>query len=476
MFTSLDPDSNIIELATILSSSDIVTLLPRYDSNQISNFIANDIKRALQVYRFDELIAEKNSTIHLIHDQVHSINGNQKSVLDSTNSLVENDIPDITQISPISPSIVLRQITNNKIGFDFLTNTQLSSFLIAVVSTIDRSYQLTDLSESLSLFSQLVIAQSMSILRSCSNSQEHNSSNQPCLIVSTLFLRPVIENDKVFSIYRLIPLPANINGEQFIYSNIPEAIGINTDDQTVILWDSVPKKNECLFSLFIYCQKKPPFIQLSNLPCLSQLLNDDTHIINSCHVTPSRKTQTGIMNIESNIWIFSLIEEPLYCQLRSHADDFNGIIVIKEPSIVRMPCGNTIKCTNIELPPSICNNRSVLIKSTATGKYEKLSTIPWSIENMTEQLISNYKITIKNSLKNIINDLMDNRLTFKTILKEFGALTLSIIFLLFLSLILFFVRWVKRLVLKRMDKLEKDHDDLAHEFFEVVKKLNIFNH
>ncbi|CAF3444783.1 unnamed protein product, partial [Rotaria sp. Silwood2] len=169
---------------------------------------------------------------------------------------VDSNQSHIPGLSPGPSGIVLRQRSNNKIGFDFLTNTELTSFLTAVVSIIDKCYQITDLSESLNLFSQLIAAQSVYILRSCPIRQEHISTSQPCLIVSTLFLRPSMETNVAFPIYRLIPLPAIVSGEQFMYSNMPEAIGANTDDQTIILWNCEPKKNECLFFHFCLLSKE----------------------------------------------------------------------------------------------------------------------------------------------------------------------------------------------------------------------------
>ena len=80
------------------------------------------------------------------------------------------------------------------------------------------------------------------------------------------------------SIYRLMLLSAIVNDEQYIYLNMPEAIGVNEADQTIIFWENIPKKNECVFSIFVYCQKKPSFIHLSNSPCLSELLTFDTRI------------------------------------------------------------------------------------------------------------------------------------------------------------------------------------------------------
>ena len=54
--------------------------------------------------------------------------------------------------------------------------------------------------------------------------------------------RPVIENDNILSIYRLTPLPAIVNNEQFIYSNIPIIIAVNTYDQSVMTWNSIPNQ------------------------------------------------------------------------------------------------------------------------------------------------------------------------------------------------------------------------------------------
>ena len=135
---------------------------------------------------------------------------------------------------------------------------------------------------------------------------------------------------------------------------------------------------------------------------------------------------------------------------------------MNEPSIIRMPCGNKINCADTELPSSTCTNRSILIESTSTGHHHQLSTIPLSIKNMTKELVSAYNLMLKKSLKDILDDLTDNRLSVTTTIKEFAAIVLSVLLLL-LSCILLFLRWIKRMIQKRIDKLEKDVDDLVHE-------------
>ena len=416
LFVSGAISTNIVEVATILSSRDMVTVLPRYDTKQISGFIQNDISRILQIHRSSRYTTKTSSVIHFIDNQFHSTKNIEDSWLNSTKVLVVGDQSRIPGVSPSPPAIILRQISNNKIGFDFLTKTELTAFLTAIVSIIDKSYHITDLSESLNPFSQLIAAQSVYILRSCPIRREHTSTtnSQPCLIVSTLILRPLIENNVVFPIYQLILLPAIVNGEEFMYSDLPQVIGINTNDRTIILWNSEPKKNECLFSIFVYCQKKLPLVRLFNLPCMSEQFSHNSHVASPCPITRSRKVQTNIINIDSNVWLFFNNENPLYCHIHSNLGELNGIITINEPSIIRMPCGNKINCANIELLSSTCTNRSILIKSTATGHHHHLSTIPWSIKKMTKELVSAYKLMLKKSLKHVLDDLTDNRLSVMT--------------------------------------------------------------
>ncbi|CAF0985289.1 unnamed protein product [Didymodactylos carnosus] len=388
LFTSHTTSTNIVELATILSPRDIATALPRYDSNQASSLIQNDISRIFRIHRPDSFATKTNSAVHFIGNQFHSIINIKKSLFDSTNFLVDGNQSDIPRVLPGPSNIILKQINNNKIGFDFLTNAELRLFLTTIISSIDKFYKINDLSKSLNLFSQLIAAQSIYILRSCPIRRENVSANEPCFIVSTLFLRSFIENNIPLSVYRFISLPAIVNGEQFMYSNIPEITGINTDDYAIISWNNTPKQNECLFSSFIYCRRKPSVIPLSHSSCLSELFIHSLRIVNSCQVTRSRSLQTDVINIDSNVWLFSHNGDPLYCHLHSTIGEFKGVITINEPPIVRMPCGNTIKYTNTELPSSTCTNHSILIKSTAAGNYEQLSTISWPIQTMMKQLIS----------------------------------------------------------------------------------------
>ncbi|CAF1076786.1 unnamed protein product [Didymodactylos carnosus] len=319
-----------------------------------------------------------------------------------------------------------------------------------------------DLSEALNTILQLIVGQSMYVQRSCSINEQPMGTNQSCLIVSTLFLRSSIASDNVFSVYRLKPLSAIVDDEQFMYSNLPEIIGINKDDETVIFWNTVPKKNEYLFSIFVHCKTNPPIISLKRIPCLFEIFSQDNSIASSCKIRRSRQIESEVMNIDHDGWLFSRTEQTLYCNLQSNTGKFGGLFSIHEPSIVQIPCDNNIKCTNVQLASTACSNRIVLIKSIANEKYERLSSMPWSIKNMTMQLLTIYNLTTRNSLTSFGDNFKDNKFNPIMGIKEIGNIILSTVFIIFISLVLLFIRWIKHLVQKRIDKLEKDLDDIVH--------------
>ena len=119
LFVSGAISTNIVEVATILSSRDMVTVLPRYDTKQISGFIQNDISRILQIHRSSRYITKTSSIIHFIDNHFHSTKNTENTWLNSTKVLVVGDQSRIPVVSPSPPAIILRQISNNKIGFDF---------------------------------------------------------------------------------------------------------------------------------------------------------------------------------------------------------------------------------------------------------------------------------------------------------------------------------------------------------------------
>ncbi|CAF1676908.1 unnamed protein product, partial [Adineta ricciae] len=359
-FTSNPAYPNIVEISTILPSRDKDNALPRYDTNHIFSSIRSNLQKMPQLHQSLEQIAKQDFITHLVGEQFHGIEHIQKLPQYLTSTQIENGKPNIFQISSTTLVNVFKQINNNKITFDFLTDIELRSFLLATISMIDNSYQIIDLSESL--------------------------VNPFIFFVHVVILTN--KNDNVPLVYQLTPLPAIVNREQFIYSNIPRIVALNTQDQTVMTWNTIPNKNECLFSIFFYCSKRPPLVRLSQLPCLSQLLYDDKKTVSSCDITRILDVETKLINIVDDVWLFSHDGPPMYCQLQPNIEPHSAFAIINGSSLLRLPCEQTMTCSDIKMLSSNCIHRKVLIKSSTTDKYEFLSTTPLSLQNMNIQLLS----------------------------------------------------------------------------------------
>ena len=119
-----------------------------------------------------------------------------------------------------------------------------------------------------------------------------------------------------------------------------------------------------------------------------------------------------------------------------------------------------MKCTNIVIHSVACTNRTTLIESTRAGSYENLQLISLLIKHMTKTLISTCKITMK-SLNNMDHS-KENRSSVKAV-KDIAALVLPILLIFALSLTLLFIQWIKHTVQKRIDRIEKDVDDITYE-------------
>jgi hypothetical protein len=455
--------ADILELAQILSPRETITPLPRYTSGQLSNYFRNDISRIFESYRPDTFVTEANSIVHFVADHFHSTNFTRSALTDSDVSLIRNNQSDVQRIAHGSSTIISRQIHDKKIGFDFLTDAELMSFFSIIFAEIDKSYEVTDLSESLEIFTEIVVAQCVKIVHSCFIHREHISTVRACLVISTLFLRPSIMSDTALPVYRVIPLPAVVHEHQFMYSNLPELIAINSDDQTVMMWNKRPNRNECLFSIFVHCRSTPLLIPLSQSPCLSDLLNYDTGIAASCQIMRSNVLQKNIANIDRDVWLLSPDEGPLTCDVLRRSDQVHNRISINESSVTRIPCGYAITCANVHIPTPHCLKHTVLIKSQASGKYQHLSTAPWSVKDMVKEVQLTYALNLKNIFTDMMHITKNNTMTAARIFRDFSAMIFSTISLALFSLIILFMACIRRAVQNRFDTLETEVDDLMHE-------------
>ena len=460
---SLPTSITLIELITISQSHDVVSALPRFDDRRISRLIGNDIGRLLRIHRSKKFVTEINAVVHLVHDEFYSVNYTKGALDMQPTSPSEDEQLDIPKITESVQKTILRKVNEKRLGFDYLPDADLISLFTALSASIDKSFQLYDLQEAYQYFSQLIIGQSVYLLRSCSAIDAYNSSSQPCFIVSTLFVRPAYaEHDGMPVVYRLIPLPVIVRGHRYEYSIMYEMIGIDIDDQKLMVWENTPTRNECLFSLFVHCKHMPPVRQLSNSPCLSQLIDSNAISSNHCQVIRTRDMGETVIHIDDDVWLFNREEETMHCHISSMNGEIRRTISINTPSIQRLPCQSMIKCNNVELSSSACRNHTVSIKSFSRNEYLRLANDPWQTEKMASHLQSIYALTRKQLVAKLSEEMHTERSPILHVLKEFHSLFLSIFLFLLLSLTIAFLRWIKETVQKRVVALERDLDDLVH--------------
>ena len=260
--------------------------------------------------------------------------------------------------------------------------------------------------------------------------------------------------DERYSSDTSLIMPAVSRNEQIIYSNLPCLIALGTKAST--------SENKCIFALFTYCKQMMPLLQLTNIPCLSDLLDTNVQTIGRCKTKRLNHVQHNLISIVGDIWVFSYQGEPLHCQRKSKNSLYDGFPHIKESSIFRVPCDVTCISSDILLKSSVCTDQNGLIRSASGNIFERLTSTPWPLKNMNNHLISTHRLLVKNSIRNALDQLKDNRLTPIAIIKDFGTFILAAFLLLLLLIILFFIKWMKHLVTERMEALERDLDDFIH--------------
>jgi hypothetical protein len=293
-----------MELATMITSRHTRDTSSAYDRESVSKLIAKDLSRILMQHKPDEFLQDTESSVHFINNQFYyHKNADKLSTSTSSINTVDN-YNDILRFRPTSIYIIIKQINSTRISFEYLSLVDLKLFLTIVFSNIDDSYKINDVEESLNAFSQIIVGQSVYALRYCGLSRQYSLSSKPYLAVSTLFIRISSNSPSVYSIYRLLPLPIVANGNKYIYSDLPKIIGINSIEQTLIMWNDELDSNECTFSPIVLCHNTPISMSLSESSCLSQLFDDYQSVTIMCQVSRSQNIEQTVLRIDDGLWLF----------------------------------------------------------------------------------------------------------------------------------------------------------------------------
>ncbi|CAF1544846.1 unnamed protein product [Adineta ricciae] len=283
-----------------------------YDSENVSKLINKEINQVLMQYHTDHIIKEAQSTAHFIDKQFY-YNKKEESnpIALPTNNTVDT-YSNIPHFYSTTIETIQKQIMTNKIGFDFLSQVDLNFFLSTIYAKFDRTHIIENTKQSLVIFLQTVIGQSVFLLRHCSMNSQNSLLSQPCLVISTLFEHIPADATTNFLVYRLTPLPIVSNGNKYIYSNLPKIIGINPTYQSIIAWNNDIDIQQCTFSSIVRCEQFPISMPISKSLCISQLLNDDQSVTNTCQISRSQHIDQDVINIVNNIWLFPRLKGGSY--------------------------------------------------------------------------------------------------------------------------------------------------------------------
>lgn len=453
LYTSLSKKSNVVELATLMVSNQSIHTSSSHDSDNVSKLTDSDIIRVLAQHH--EIVRNNKSIVHFIDNQVYYQKIDQKALTTASLTHTINNYPSIVHLRrPTSVEIILKQINNNKVGFEYLSSTDLKLFLTAIFSTIGTSYTISNIQESLNILVSLIVGQSVFVLPDCSFNQHNSLPSQPCLAISTLFLRTPIHSASIFSIYYLIPLPTIFNGDRYVYSNLPKIVGINSMNQRLIMWNDESDINQCTFSHIVQCQRTPISMPISKLSCLSQLFDDNQTLTTMCQVSRSQNIDQDIVYIDNNIWLFNNIHQVQYCHIYSTENELTNTITINEPVIVSIPCNKKITCMDSQISTSSCSQRRTAIISNFASNIRNLSNFILPIQNITRTLLSSYESQLEKSMNELFTTFRSKQSTFKQIVHDFASYILSIVFFILLIMVLYIFKLIRYKVQSELDSLE----------------------
>jgi len=460
LYNSFLKTANVLELVTMIKYRHMSHTFSTYDKDNISKIITKDISRVLEQHHPDEVLRNTKSNVHFINNQFRYQTNDDKALTAASPMNTVDNSNDILHFRPTSIDMIIKQINNNKISFEYLSHADLKLFLTAIFSTIDTSYTISTVEESLNTFTQFIVGQSIYALRYCALSRKNSLSSQPCLAISTLFLRIPTDSALIYSIYRLIPLPIVFNDDKYIYSNLPKVIGINSIDQTLIMWNDESDINECTLSHIVQCPKIPFLIPLSKSSCLSQLFDDNKLITSTCQVARSQDIHKDIMEIDNGIWLFFNVREPYYCQIHSTLNELTETISINEPAVVRMPCEKKIVCTDLQISSTRCVQRRVIVTPSFTSKLPNIPNFIVPIKNMSATLLSTYELQSQQSVNDVIKLIKSKKSKFQQFIHDLGIYILSGICFIILTVILYIIKFIKYKLQKEVNNLENAIEDM----------------
>ncbi|CAF4706024.1 unnamed protein product, partial [Rotaria socialis] len=233
--------------------------------------------------------------------------------------------------------------------------------------------------------------------------QDNSLPSQPCIAISTLFLRIQPDTSLTYSIYRLTVLPIVHNNDMYVYTNLPQVFGIDHIDRRVITWKEDIDIKQCIFSRIALCKKSPISKSLAKSSCLSQLLDNTQTTTDMCHVTRSTEIEQDFMQIDNELWLFFNMHRAKQCHIYSNSNDHTESISINEPALVNIPCNKSVQCIDTQMPITSCTPHRTLVTASQISYSKAQPRIFLPIKNMKKMIVSSYE----SQFGKTINELID---------------------------------------------------------------------
>ena len=401
--------------------------------------------RVLPEHHPDNIIRHTKSIIHFVNNKFF-YNKTVGNIFTTTtpDKIIENK-PIIARVRSDLIEKFLKQSSSNidKVGLAFLPNNDLKIFLASAFSILDSYYTVSSVQESLHTFFQYVVGQSTFALRYCSLIQDSSLPSQPCIAISTLFLRIQPDTSSAYSIYRLIPLPIVHNNEMYIYTNLPQIIGIDHIDRRVIAWKQDTDIKQCTFSHLVLCEKAPISVSIAKSSCLSQLLDSSETTTDMCQVSRSKNIEQDFMQIDNELWLFFNIHRTEQCHIYSNSNDHTKSISINGPALVSIPCNSPVNCIDTPMPITSCTPHRTLVAARQSSYSQSQACIFLPIKNMTKTIVFSYQSQFLKTINELMDILSSKKPSIKQILETGPTYTITAISLLRIIFFLYLFKLVK---------------------------------
>ena len=455
---------NSIELGSILSTSEKHWSFSNYEKKNISELITQEIYSVLSNNKPEQFLSNIPTNFHFFNGNFYVYTPNHQST-DSTVHFADERKESLINNQKNTPLIVLEQLKNHRIGFNFLKEEEVRVFLSPIMQSIEKSYQTANVQQLVADFTPLIVSQTVNAFRRCSINQ-NDLSSPSCLIVSTLFTMPSSSPVDKYTTYNILPIPIFLHGYQYTYNNLPKMVAYNDDDQSMIVFDNY-LQSKCIVSKIIQCSIEPMLMSLSQIPCLSHMFLTEPSQPTDCEVTRRAGFQFPVLHIVQNIWIFNNQDTPERCTMQLQETTNKDSSNMRDLVLYHMPCGKSVRCFNHRIWSSKCDNTTIMIMDKDNGLYKPQSNFHINLTPLKQNILAKYK----NDMISLLNEIKayddDNVTTITRLYRRFFNLIICIVILFLTTIISICAKLIQKKIQQQLHIVHRSVNNLTDIFLDI---------